>query len=194
MIWKGRKAKLWALAAAAVCAVLAMVTARSRPTNIPGEVRNELFNSTANDADLKMENINYVFNRDGKDEWILKAKLARHFKRREILYLDEVTANFFSKDQKTVLLSGDHGTYFTKSKDISLAGNVSAVSSSEEKFYSNSITYKESSRLLSTSDDVTIINGGIRVDGKGLIYDMATGRMSVMNNVKVSSDKMVSVQ
>lgn len=166
-----------------------MLSSRTKSKAGPSGINSPLLNSGPDSADLKMQNIVYVNNRYGRDEWVLKARRAWYYKRNETVYLDDVTAKFFARTGKTVFVKGDHGTYNTKSKDITLSGKVSAVSSDEERLYTSAITYNDAEHSLSTNEYVTMINRNLQVEGKGLLYDIATSKMSVTQDVRVLSSR-----
>ncbi len=185
-----RKRRLWLFWATTVLAIgIFLIWPRTRHGHYPTDVHKWLFDSKEKLADLMMENIEYTNNRDGRDEWVLNASLARYTKEDKKVHLDTVRTKFFLKSGKTVIVSGENATYDTKSKEINLWRNVSAVTSDEEHFYTSAITYNEEKRLLSTLEDVIIVGSKMDLKGKGLTYELATGNMSIPGNVRVVTQK-----
>lgn len=162
---------------------------RTRQAGYPPDIPKWFLNSEQRNADLKMENVEYTNNRDGRDEWVLYAKFARYFKGEEEVLLDSVRTNFFLKSGKTVTVSGEHGTYDTQSKDINLWGHVSAIASDGGRFYTNAITYNSKERVLRTPEEVTVLGSKIDLKGKGLLYELNTGKMSVLKEVRVITQR-----
>ncbi len=147
--------------------------------------RRQLLNLAKDNADVKMEHIVYTNNRDGRDEWILHARVARYFKGDEKVYLENIQAELFSAGGKTITITGEKGTYDTKSRELSLRGSVNAVSSEQERFCAEAVAYDEGTQLLRTEEDVTIVTPRLRVEGTGLTYDLSTGKMAILSNVNV---------
>ncbi|MFH1148146.1 MAG: LPS export ABC transporter periplasmic protein LptC [Pseudomonadota bacterium] len=151
--------------------------------------RNVFFNSVQDNADLRMENIRYTSHLNGKDQWILNAHTARYFREDGKVYLDDIKAELPTDSGKKLNIAGDHAACDPTSGNMRIWGEVSAVSSDEEYFYTTAISYDDGSRVLSTDEDVTLITPRLELEGKGLTYDLATGKMAVIKNVRVTAER-----
>lgn len=162
---------------------------RTGPRGYPADLPKWLFDPKQKNAHLLMENLEYTNNRQGRDEWVLHASFARYLKEDQKVYLDGVQINFFQEDGRTVTVSGEHATYATNSKDIDLWHKVSAITSDGERFYTEALTYNDEKRLFSTPEEVTSIGSKMDLKGKGLTYELATGKMSILKDVRVITQK-----
>ncbi len=188
-----RKRLLWAVLATVVVLAsgILLMRPRARQAGYPPDIPKWFLNSGQRDADLKMENVEYTNNRDQRDEWVLYAKFAWYLKGEERVFLDSARTKFFLKNGQTATVSGEHGTYDTQSRDINLWGHVSTIASDGGRFYSNAITYNSKERVLRAPEEVTVLGSKIDLKGKGLIYDLNTGEMSISKEVQVITQRKI---
>lgn len=103
--------------------------------------------------------------------------------------MDQVKTRFFLKDGQLVTVSGEHAIYDTRSKDIKLWGHVSAITSDQRRFFTDAALYNDKERLISTPEKVIIVGSQMDLKGQGLTYDLATGKMSILSDVQVITQK-----
>lgn len=185
-----RKQFLWFILTTVVLAMGIFLTwPRTRHGGYPQDIDKWLLNLKQTDADLMMENVKYINNRGGRDEWVLQAQFARYFKTDEKVHLENVQTKFLLKSGKLITLSGKQAIYDTKSKGIKLWGDVSAITLDGERFYTDVITYNEKGRFLRTPEKVVIRGSKMNLRGEGLTYELATGNLSIWKDVQVVTQK-----
>lgn len=172
-----------------VLGVILFLRPRHHESINPRTTRSVLFNSAQNNADLRMENVRYTNHLNGKDQWILKAHTARYFRKEEKVYLDDIKTELSMDNGRKLDIAGNHAVCDPKTGNMTIWGNVSGASSDEECFYTKAISYDGSLRLLCTHEAVTLITPRLKLEGKGLTYDLAAGKMAVTKDVDVIMER-----
>jgi LPS export ABC transporter protein LptC len=135
-------------------------------------------------ADAHLEKIRFVEDRQGQKTWELEAKSIQQYQDQNVIFLEEVKVTFFAKEGRSFVVSGKQGKINQNSKDMELSGDVVLVSSDGYRLETHSVSYHHSEKRISTSDPVVIEGGKIRVEGRGMLVDMESKILKVLNKVK----------
>jgi LPS export ABC transporter protein LptC len=138
----------------------------------------------SSDADIRIENARYVETQDGRKEWELEADSAQYFKQRNLVVFDNVKVTFYSKDGINYIMQGKQGRLREDTKDMDIEGDVVVTSDDGYELKTNSLKYSGALKQISTKDKVTFSGKNIKIEGKGFLADMATGRASVLADVR----------
>jgi len=144
----------------------------------------EIQNVSTRGADMQLEKIRFVEDKHGRKTWELEAKSIQQYQDQNMMMLEDVKVTFYSKDGRTFTLSGNQGKYYQDSKDMELVGDVELVSSDGYRFRTHSISYRNEEKKVSTPDPVEIEGELIRLVGKGMLVNMETKTLKVLNQVK----------
>jgi LPS export ABC transporter protein LptC len=135
-------------------------------------------------ADMRLEKIRFVEDKEGRRTWELEAKLIRQYQDQNTMVLEDVTVTFYTKEGHSFVISGRKGTVHQDSKNIELVGDVQVTSSDGYLLKTHSITYDHAERKASTSDPVEIEGKEIQLVGKGMRVDVEAKVITVLHQVK----------
>ncbi len=135
---------------------------------------------------LKISDIHYSRTREGRTEWVLDADSAASFTGGDELLFNSVTLTFYGEDGSTYSLKADKGNFSESTGDVYASGNV--LIESEDGSYSlktESLKYSSTDRNATTDDRVEILAEDMRIEGEGLVVDIDTEKLYILNDVKV---------
>ena len=148
------------------------------------EKEGEIHQISTRGADMQLEKIRFVEDKHGRKTWELEAKTIQQFQEQSIMILEDVKVTFYSKEGRTFTVSGNQGKYYQDSKDIELVGDVVLISSDGYRLKTNSVSYRDEEKKVSTSDPVEIEGEQVRLIGKGMLVDMEARTLKVLSQVK----------
>lgn len=136
------------------------------------------------DADMHMEKIRLVEDKNGRKSWELEARAMHQFQDQNVIRIEEVKVTYYTKEGRSVVISGDQGKFSQDSKNIELVGNVALSSSDGYRFKTHSIAYDHSEKKVTTADPVEFEGDEIRMTGMGMVVDMEGKVIRVLNQVR----------
>ena len=95
-----------------------------------------------------------------------------------IINMKFVTANFYFKDNTTLIVSSDEGIYNNKTLDILFKGNVEAAYDNS-KLYAEKAEFFSSKNYLSVSDKVRIVDDRGSMKADKLIFDIKKKTLNI---------------
>jgi LPS export ABC transporter protein LptC len=135
-------------------------------------------------GDISLSQIHHAALQDGIKEWILDAESAEYYKTENKTVLKEISATFFSKDGKSIHLSGREGILLTETNDLEISGDV-VVRTGPYELNADRLQYDHNSRSISSDGPVVMKGGGIDMRGKGLVFFLDTERALIEDDVAV---------
>ena len=135
-------------------------------------------------ADIRMEKIRLVEDKQGKKTWELEAKLIQQYQDENMMVLEEVKVTFYGKDGRFFILSGNQGKVYQNSKNVELRGDVILTSSDGYWLKTQSITYQHQKKMAATADPVEIEGDQIRLEGRGMEVDMEAQTFKILHQVR----------
>ena len=135
-------------------------------------------------ADARLEKIRFVEDKHGQKTWELEAKSIQQYQDQNIMLLEEVKVIFFTKEEKSFIISGNQGKVYQDSKNMELVGNVVLTSSDGYRLKTDSISYHHLEKKVTSPDPVEIEGEQIRLTGKGMWVDMEAQIFKVLSQVK----------
>jgi LPS export ABC transporter protein LptC len=154
---------------------------RARKTS---ETVEKLPKASTGGADMRLEKIRFVEDKQGQKTWELEAKSVHQYQEQNIMVLEDVKATFFTKEGRTFFLTGKQGKVYQDSKDVELVGDVVLTSSDGYQLRTHSVSYRHAAKTVSTSDPVEIEGEQLRLTGKGMLVDMEAKTFKVLSQVK----------
>ena len=135
-------------------------------------------------ADMRLEKIQFVEDKHGQKTWELEAKSVQQYQDQNIMVLEDVKVTFYAKEGQTFLLTGKKGKVYQDSKNVDLVGDVVLTSNDGYKLKTQSIAYRHSEKMVSTSDPVEIEGEQIRLTGKGMLVNIEDKTFKILSQVK----------
>jgi LPS export ABC transporter protein LptC len=135
-------------------------------------------------ANVRMEKIRFVEDKQGQKTWELEAKSVQQYQDQNMMILEDVKVTFYAKEGQTVLITGNQGKVYQNSKNVELVGDVVLTSSDGYQLKTHSVSYRHLGKIVSTSDPVEIEGEQIRLTGKGMWVDMEAKTFKILSQVK----------
>jgi len=135
-------------------------------------------------ADMHLEKIRCVEDKHGEKTWELEAKSVHQYEAQNVMVLEDVKLTFYAKEGRTFFLTGKQGKVYQNSKDVEVVGDVVLTSSDGYRLKTHSASYRDSEKVVSTSDPVEIEGEQIRLTGKGMLVNMEDKTLRILSQVK----------
>ena len=135
-------------------------------------------------ADMRLEKIRFVEDKQGQKTWELEAKSVHQYQEQNIMVLEDVRVTFYAKEGRTIYLTGKQGKVYQDSKNVELVGDVVLTSSDGYQLKTHSVSYRHLEKIVSTSDPVEIDGEQLRLTGKGMLVDIEAKTFKILSQVK----------
>ncbi len=135
-------------------------------------------------ADLQLKKVKYTETREGVKEWELEAFSMGYFQEEETVVCERIKATFFGQNEVSYTLTGAKGKFNVKTKIIEVFDGVRIDSSDGYHLRTPSIKYLAEKRELISTDLVQMEGPRCRVEGRGMIVDIAQQRIKLLNQVR----------
>ena len=135
---------------------------------------------------LKISDIHYSRTREGRTEWVLDADSAASFTGGDELLFNSVTLIFYAGDGSAYSLKAATGSFSESTGDVYAKGDV--LVESEDGSYSlktGSLKYSSVDRNATTDDRVKILAKDLQIEGEGLVLEIDTEKLLILDDVKV---------
>ncbi len=154
------------------------------------QVKSEKIKKTLQDEDDVFFNIEYTGLDLHGNRYILKSKEARLDESKpEVVYMQDVSAIFYFKDNTTLYISSNEGIYNNKSFDMRFSYSVKAEYM-DSKLFANQAEYSNTGNYLSIYDNVRIddIRGNLIADK--LLFDINKQNLAItsFNDGKINAN------
>lgn len=135
-------------------------------------------------ADMRLEEIRFVEDKQGQKTWELEAKSVQQYQEQNTMVVEDIKVTFYAKEGRTFLLTGKQGKVYQDSKNMELAGDVVLTSNEGYQFKTQSVSYRHAEKILSTSDPVEIEGEQLRLTGIGMWVDTEAKTLKIISQVK----------
>jgi LPS export ABC transporter protein LptC len=143
-------------------------------------------------APSRMETLALTEIQDGDKRWVLEAKHADLDKDQVEVKITGVKVDFFGPEQH-VTVTADEGLFHTKTRFLTLKGNVQ-MDRGEMRVQTSLATYEPDSRILTAPENVILTEPTFRVQGKGLKVELAEKKLILtqhgLTEVKVQEGEL----
>jgi LPS export ABC transporter protein LptC len=123
-----------------------------------------------------METLALTEIQEGDKRWTLEAQRADFLKDRMEIRISGVKVEFFGGPGKTVRVKAQEGLINTKTRVLTLKGDVEMVSG-DLRITTSIATYQPGGRLLLAPEEVTLEEPRMKVQGKGLKVELAEKKL-----------------
>jgi len=140
-------------------------------------------------ADQRMGGIHLVESQQGLRDWELFAQSAEGSQGTGAWKLHQVKVLFYTKEKVEFTVTGDEGSIDSKSKDLSILGNVVTKSVNGYTFQTPSVFYSSQKRLIESPEDVTMrgprdnTGEGLLLKGRHMFVTVDDSKMIIKESV-----------
>lgn len=135
-------------------------------------------------AEMRLEKIRFVEDKHGQKTWELEAQSVQKYQDQNLMVLQDVKLTYYAKEGRTFLITGKQGKVYQDSKNVDLEGDVVLTSSDGYQLKTNSLTYRNLEKTVSTPDPVEIEGEQVRLTGKGMLVNMEDKTFKIQSQVK----------
>ena len=135
-------------------------------------------------ADMRLEKIHFVEDKQGQKTWELEATSVQQYQNNNLMVLEKVKVTVYAKEGRTFTISGNEAKFYQDSKNMALVGDVVLTSSDGYRLKTHTLSYDNSEKKVTTSDPVEIDGEQFRLVGTGMVVDFEGKTFKVMNRVK----------
>lgn len=126
-----------------------------------------------------MEDVFFIQSRGGTEETRLKARRVSSYDSNESLELEEVEAIVFDKDKRPIHIFGGQGVYDVQNQVLTLEKDVLVTTRDGYELRSPELRFQTKDKKVKTSEQVRMTGKNMKINGKGLSYDIASGAFRI---------------
>ncbi|PLX86030.1 MAG: LPS export ABC transporter periplasmic protein LptC [Desulfuromonas sp.] len=177
--WNARNA----LALIILCLVAALTFMVAR--NFQGDLAEEIVDVLPRDVDLSLKGLSYTETRDGQRRWFLEADSAAYKAEEATARIENIRMTFYGHEELGDLaLTALSGALNRETREVEVQGDVKVRSERGDAFFTESLRYRESDRILRTDDPVRVVSQNLEVTGKGLRMSVQDRSFVLLSRVK----------
>ena len=136
-------------------------------------------------AGFSMEGVLFSQLKNGVRDWQIQAKQLYSGEDQDRMQLVTVEAQVFKNAERRFVITGQEGEYNSKKKILVMRNGVNVQAENGMLVQSDSISYDDQARKITTRSPVQITGKGMDIHGKGMDYDMQEDSYDVSGRVKV---------
>ncbi len=167
------------LLAAAAVAVTALLYQGHAPT-----VSRAPLKIIPENVDLQINHFHFTEVGDPNWKWEISANTARYLKKMNIAHFDHVEIKILRADGKKVVITGNKGVFHTDTKDAIVSDDVQVRIDEESLVRTEHLEYSDSEKTVRTGDAVSLTNPRLRIEARGMMFDLQQRKLSLEKNVK----------
>lgn len=134
-------------------------------------------------AALKLNALNQISKRNGITEWELSAASARLLKNENKAVLEKISVTFFTKDDKQVLLTSDHGILDTKFHDMKFSDNV-IITYGTTIMRTSKLQYSKKTHIIRSDSHVIFEHGSSTIEADSMVTKIDKNQTILKGRVK----------
>lgn len=136
-------------------------------------------------TDLALARIDYTETRDGRPVWRLQAENAEHDRASDVTRARQVQMVFFDRQQRPLYrLRADAGKMEAQGRQVEVWGGVKVELSEGRQLRTERLRLDSRKNRVSTEAPVQLEARNWTVTGRGLDYELDSGRLTVRSEVK----------
>jgi LPS export ABC transporter protein LptC len=141
--------------------------------------------TAGNGAGFSMEGVLFSQLKNGARDWQIEANRLYTQEDQDKMELEAVEAQVFKGAERRFVIIGQEGEYNSKEKILTMRKGVTVQAENDFLVQSDSLTYDDQTRKITTRTPVQITSKGMNVRGQGLSYDMEQDSFDVSGRVRV---------
>lgn len=112
------------------------------------------------------------------DDMVLRAQ--------QTVALSHVRATFFDNDGTRMLVNGDRGTYDTRTREITVTGDVHGVTSTGRELFADTVYYSPQSRQVEGTGHVRVVQERVIMYADRMVSDLTLGQTRFFGNIHMT--------
>src|SRR5579859_1220018 len=100
--------------------------------------------------------------------------------------LKNVRATFFDNDGSRMLVNGETGAYNTRTREVTVGGNVHGVTSTGRELFADTVYYSPKSRQVEGRGHVRVVQERVIMYADSMISDLTLGQTRFFGNVHMT--------
>lgn len=100
--------------------------------------------------------------------------------------LSHVRATFFNADGTRMRVTGAHGAYDTRTREITVAGDVHGVTSGGRELFADTVFYSPTSRQVEGRGHVRVVQERVIMYADSMVSDLSLGQTRFFGNVHMT--------
>jgi len=100
--------------------------------------------------------------------------------------LTHVRATFFDDDGTRMLVNGDRGTYDTRTREVTVGGDVHGVTSAGRELFADTVYYSPQSRQVEGRGHVRVVQERVVMYADRMVSDLTLGQTRFFGNVHMT--------
>lgn len=141
--------------------------------------------ATSTGAGFSMEGVLFSQLKNGVRDWQIQAKRLFAGEDQDRMQMETVEAQVFKNAERRFVITGQEGEYNSKKKILIMRNSVKVQAESGMLIQSDSLSYDDQARKITTRAPVQITGKGMDIRGNGIAYDMQKDSYDVSGRVKV---------
>lgn len=136
-------------------------------------------------AGFSMEGVSFSQLKNGVLDWQIQAKRLYSGDDQDTMQLVAVEAQVFKNAERRFVITGKEGEYNSKKKNLVMRNSVQVQAENGMLIQSDSLSYDDQARKITTMAPVQVTGKGMDIHGKGMAYDMQQDSYDITGRVKV---------
>jgi len=141
--------------------------------------------ATTAGAGFSMEGVLFSQLKNGVRDWQIQAKRLFAGEDQDRMQMETVEAQVFKNAERRFVITGQEGEYNSKKKILLMRTGVKVQAENGMLIQSDSLSYDDQARKITTTSPVQVTGKGMDIHGKGMAYDMQKDSYDVSGRVKV---------
>jgi LPS export ABC transporter protein LptC len=122
----------------------------------------------------------------GRVRWRILADDMMLRQAQQTVALRSVRATFFDNDGTSMLVNGDTGIYNTRTREVTVGGNVHGVTSAGRELFADTVYYSPQSRQVEGRGHVRVVQERVIMYADSMVSDLTLGQTRFFGNVHMT--------
>ncbi len=136
------------------------------------------------DADLSIDRMHVVQNKQGVKNWELWADTAKIYREKKLTKLESIRIRFYPKNGKPMDITADSGVMENDTRNIRVRGNVVVKTEGGPSLRTESLRFFPDEKRIDTDAKIVVAGASFRLTGVGLRGRTDLGRFSLNEKVE----------
>lgn len=160
-------------------ALVAVIMVRQQRSTSPEPVPQ----TSSPNVDMSMNQVRFSEMHDDAKQWELVAERADYDKEPGVVHLKTVRLETFEGKTGGVVITSKTGSYQETKRLVRMEGAVHAVTRKGMIFDSDQLEYRPATSMLLTDNDVTVVDGRLRLKARGMEASLKSEQVRFLHQV-----------
>lgn len=136
------------------------------------------------DADLTIDQMHVVQNKQGEKNWEMWAKTAKIYRKKNLTKLETIHILYYPKNGKPLDITADNGEMKNDSRNMTIRGNVLIKTSAGYTLHTDSLRFRPKDKQIETDAKILLEGQSFNLTGVGLHGQTDIGLFALNHRVK----------